>query len=281
MLRFAASRLVPIPLALIALAGSPARADGVPDPAPTPTQSPSSPAFEYADVTKENDPRVRAYTVQGAYTGATYGPGDAHSSQIIARVASFRIGHSFLRLFLPRVQTINGLAGGITDMQALYLFTRPVRAGIAFLGVTAQLPTASNPRFGTGKWLVGPAAVYFFAYKRRRAVAGFLLQTATSVAGPSRQPNQTVMTFLPLGVANLGRGWFVKWPESPWIFDLQRGRSLITLGLGIGRQARIGPEPILISISDEITVVHANTPNAPKNTVRLTFTVIPPSSSPP
>ncbi|HTJ26500.1 MAG TPA: hypothetical protein VMA36_10065 [Candidatus Limnocylindria bacterium] len=274
MLRSAVSRLVPVSLALIALAVSPARADSVPAPSPAPSASPQSSVS--ADVTVENDPatRVRTLTVQGTYTGATYGPGNARGSQVITRLASFYVGKSLLRLSLPRIQTINGVSSGISDMQAFYLVQHPARSGATFAGVFMQLPTASKPQFGTGKWLVGPAAAYFFAFKPRRLIAGVLLQTAFSVAGPSSRPNQSAITFLPFGSLDLGHGWYLKLPESPWVFDLQQGRSLIALGLGIGRTTRIGRDPVLVAVSDETTVLRSNTPNAQKNTVRLTFTVI-------
>jgi hypothetical protein len=268
----ALSRLVPVSLALIALGATTARAGEVSAPSPTPTPSDPS-SFVPADVTRENDPRVQTVNVQGAYTGATYGPGDG-GSQVLTRVAPFYIGRSVLRITLPRVQTINGVASGITDMQAFYVWGHRLGAGATFVGMSAQIPTASKPQFGTGKWLVGPTAVYIFGYKPLRSVTGMLLQTGFSVAGPSHRASQSVVTFQPFCAIDLGRGWYVRSPESPWVFDLQRGRSLIPLGLGIGRKTRIGPDPALVAITDETTVVRANTPNAPKNTVRLMFTLI-------
>jgi hypothetical protein len=272
----ALSRLVPVSLALIALAASTARADdpSAPSPTWTPTPSDSPLPFVPADVTRENDPRVQTVNLQGAYTGATYGPGNARASQVLTRVAPLYIGRSVLRLTLPRVMTINGRTGGITDMQAFYIGARPLRAGVTLFGMSAQFPTASTPQFGTGKWLVGPTVVFIFRYQPRRSTAGTLVQTGFSVAGPSHRPNQSVVTVLPFCVVDLGRSWYVRLPESPWVFDLQRGRSLIPLGLGIGRKTRIGPDPAMVAITDETTVIRANTPNAPKNTVRLMFTLI-------
>jgi hypothetical protein len=128
--------------------------------------------------------------------------------------------------------------------------------------------------FGTGKWLVGPTAAYIVSYRPERFTAGVLVQTGFSVAGPSHRANQSVVTFLPFLADDLGRGWYIRLPEAPWVFDLQQGRSLIPLGLGIGRKTRIGPDPALVAITGETTIVRANTPNAPKNTVRLLFTLI-------
>ncbi|MGZ3499586.1 MAG: hypothetical protein ACXVAK_18835 [Vulcanimicrobiaceae bacterium] len=246
------------------------------DPAVSPAPSATPRASDSSDVTVEGDPttRIRTITLQATYTGATYGPGSFRATQIIPRIAALYIGKALLRFSLPRFQTINGLDSGLSDMQFFYLLERPFHPGRVFLGLFAQFPTATSPSFGTGKWLVGPAAAYIFALRPKSAIAGFLVQSAFSVAGAAKRPNQSVVTVLPFGTLRVGHGWYLKLPEAPWIFDLQRGASLIPLGFGVGRTMKVGNDPLLVGISDEATVIHANVINAPKNTVRLTFTVI-------
>jgi hypothetical protein len=243
-------------------------------PSPSPSAAPTP--TDAVDVSADSDPlsTVRTITLQSTYSGASYGPGNYAASQIIPRFAMLAIGKSLVRISLPRVQTINGLASGISDMQAFYLFRRPTVSGAVFVGVSAQFPTANNPIFGTGKWLVGPAGAYVIKFDARAEIIGLLVQSAFSVAGPSSRSNQSVITVLPFATVKIPNGWYVKWPEAPWIFDLQHGSNLIPLGLGIGRVASIGAAPLLISVSDETSVLRANVINAPKNTVRLTFTVI-------
>jgi hypothetical protein len=262
-------------LAVLLLTVIPAPADPAPNAGPTPvaTQATNEPV----DVTVEDDPTNTTKTLseQATYTGATYGPGNFTVTQIISRLAAFRIGKSLARVSLPRLQTINGVASGFGDLQAFYLFQERARTGAIFVGVFAQFPTATiqSPPFGTGKWLVGPAAAYIFAYKPRRELAGVLLQTAFSVAGAANRSNQSAITFLPFGALSIGRGWFLKWAEGPWVFDLEHGAAVIPLGVGIGRLINDGGQPLLVSVSGETTVLHANAINAPKNTVRLTLTV--------
>ena len=228
------------------------------------------------DVTAEGDPTsaTKSFTLQYTYTGSTYGPGSAAGTQLIPRLAFFSLGKSLVRLSLPRIQTIGGTVSGMGDMQLFYLFQRPAQAGSKFLGVFAQFPTASNPLFGTGKWLLGPAGAYVFAFRPQREILGILVQTGFSFAGAANRRNQSIATVLPFYSEVLGGGWYLKLPEAPWVFDLQKGASLIPLGLGVGRIARLEDNPVLISVSDETTVVHANAPNAPKNTARLTFTFL-------
>lgn len=250
-----------------------ARADDIaPSPAPSASPRPGPPV----DVTVENDPttRVRTISFQASYTGATYGPGNFRASQIIPRLATFEIGKSLARISLPRVQTINGVDSGFSDMQVFYLFQRPTHPGAGFVGVVAQFPTAPSRFFGTGKWLVGPAAAYVAIFQPGKAIAGALFQAAFSVAGASNRRNQAAITFLPFASLAIGHGWFLKWPEAPWLFDLEGGTSLIPVGLGIGHAIRFDGDPMMIAISDETSLLRANAVNAPKNTIRLTITLI-------
>lgn len=252
-------------LALFVLTGAASPAPGAaPQPAPS------------ADVTVDADPTsvVKTFTLQTTYTGATYGPGNFIVTQIFPRLTTLRIGQSLARLSLPRVQTINGVDSGISDAQIVYLAKGQTRAGGMFVGVSAQLPTANSRLFGTGKWMIGPAAAYIFAFKPKVEIAGVLLQSAFSVAGDGSRRSQSAITLLPFASFWIGHGWYLKLPEAPWIFDLERGASVIPLGLGIGRQMAVGGAPVLLAVSDETTVLRANVVNAPKNTVRLTLTVL-------
>lgn len=252
----------------------------VTNPAPAQPASAASPAATAtpppADVTADTDPTsgLKTLNVQTTYTGATYGPGNFTVTQVITRLAAFRIGKSVARITVPRLQTINGLESGFGDMQAFYLFQKRKSTGATFVGVFAQFPTATSPLLGTGKWLVGPAAAHVFSYVPRKEIVGILLQSGFSVAGQAHRPNQSVITFLPFGIRFIGGGWFLKLPEAPWVFDLQRGASVIPLGVGVGRLLYAGGQPYLLAVSGETTVLHANAVNAPKTTVRLTLTVL-------
>jgi len=267
-------RVCALVLTFLCFANGVAIADIAPSSSPSPSvaqQSGSGP-----DVTDEDDPtsRVRTVTLQGTFSGASYGPGNYSASQVIPRLATLYVGKALLRLSLPRLQTINGVASGLSDTQLFYLFQHQERSGAAFVGVFAQFPTATNPLFGTGKWLIGPAAAYVFAYKPRAVIAGILLQSGFSFAGAANRPNQSAITVLPFGSLRLQHGWYLKLPEAPWIFDLQRGASIIPLGVGFGKVTTWNTYPMLVALSDEVTVLRANVVNAPKNTVRLTFTVL-------
>lgn len=241
---------------------------------PAPDASPA--IFAPADDTEENDPTstVRTVSFQTAYIGATYGPGNNIATQIIPRFATVLIGKSILRFSPPRLQTINGIDTGYSDMQFFYLFKTRTRVRHAFLGVSGNIPTASSPLFGVGKWTIGPAAAYLFTLQPGRNIIGVLIQSSFSFAGAANRSNQSAVTVLPFATYSLGQGWYLKWPEGPWVFDFARRAGLIPVGLGIGRTTYVDGMPLLVAISDETSFLHANVINAPKNTVRFTLTLV-------
>ena len=247
---------------------------------PHPSASPQAGQTD-SDATAENDPvnsTVRSRTLQATYTGTTYGPGNYQLEQFIPRLAMLRLGKSLLRLSLPRVQTINGFESGWGDMQMFYLFAGREEANRAYVGLSLQVPAASSPTLGTGKWLIGPAGAYIFSYLPRERIEGILVQTAFTVAGDGNRRTQSAVTVLPFATRFIGKGWYLKWPEAPWLFDLRKGGGgFIPLGLGFGKMFTAGDQAVLISISDEAALLHANFINAPKNTLRLTFTVLSPA----
>ena len=248
-----------------------ARADEPAPPFPSPV--PASTPIDDSDDESLVSP-VRTYTIQGTYTPSVYGPSHARVSQIIQRLAVFYVGRYLVRVTLPRIQTINGIDGGYGDMQLFYLLNTSLQRGRSYAGIFLQIPTGSPELFSSQKWLAGPAVAHIFEFKKNVRTVGLLLQTAFSIAGPRSAPNQAAISMLPFATITLKNGWFLKTPESPWLFDLQRGQTLIALGAGFGRPVRIVEIPCLLSITDEGTVVHANVINAPKNTVRLTMTFL-------
>lgn len=239
-----------------------------PSPAPTATSASREVSADNTLLTP-----IRTYSIQASYIAAAYGPGNLRATQIIPRIARFYLGKSLVRVSIPRIQTVNGVDSSYGDMQIFYLVSRDLKTNGRYAGLFAQLPTGTGP-LTSNKWLLGPALAYVASYVPRKRTVAVLVQTAFSVAGPRSAANQSLISILPAATVSIGGGWFLKSPESPWIFDLQRGSTLIPLGLGIGRSAKVDGIPALFSISDEVTVLHANAPQAPKTTIRLYLTFV-------
>ncbi|HET9029724.1 MAG TPA: hypothetical protein VFN49_06060 [Candidatus Aquilonibacter sp.] len=242
-----------------------------PSPSPSPT---TSSVDSSADLTLISP--IRTYSIAGAYTAATYGRRNLRGAVVIPRIASFHVGHYLMRVTLPRIQTINGIDSAYGDLQLFYLLGNRLNSGRFYAGLFAQLPTGTGP-VTTQKWLLGPAVAYIASFKPQARTVGVLLQSAFSVAGPRSAANQSAISFLPFANIQLRHGWFIKTPESPWLFDLQTGSTLVPVGIGFGRRGKLDAVPYLVALTDEVALIHANAPNAPKNIVRVTITfVLPP-----
>jgi hypothetical protein len=258
-------------LAVAALSSArPARAADTATPAPHGT--PSTIEQESADVDPTSP--TEAWTFIGAYTGSTYGPGDLRLLQIIPREEILRIGTSLLRATLPPIRTIQGVDSGFGDAQVFYLFAHHISQGRLGIGFDLSVPTASDALLGSGKWSIGPSVGFVKLNRKARFVGGALLQTFFSVAGPSWRRAQSLVAFQPILVTQLGSGWSLRSADSTWTFDMERGASIMPLSLGISKLAHVGKQTLNFILSDEATVVHANAPNAPKNTLRFFIRII-------
>lgn len=108
------------------------------------------------------------------------------------------------------------------------------------LGPTVGFPTATDELLGSGKWLLGPAAI--FVYAPRRSVFGVVVQNLWSVGGDAKRPEVNALSLRPLVNINLPMGWFiVSKPNisANWRASGDR-RWLIEAGGGIGKVFRIG-----------------------------------------
>lgn len=283
-------RKVLLALLIAALFGSvPALGKEWADPEPTATASVSATAapsasplpieVESADVDPTSP--VKAWTVLGTYTGATYGPGNFPVTQILAREEVLRVGSSLLRATLPPVVTIRGVDSGFGDAVVFYLATRRTATRGLGIGLSGTFPTATDARLGTGKWNLGPSVAYAAIDRSSRLLAGFLVQSFFSYAGPSWRHSQSLVTFQPAVVKQLGGGWSVRSADATWAFDLERGSSVVPLSFGVGKLVKLGQQTLNIVLVDVGTVVHANAPNAPKNTLKLLFRIMYPRRYPP
>ena len=271
--------LVALALALLLHAAAEANTTEPAGPEPAATSTPPPLEEESADVDPTSP--IKAWTLLGTYTGATYGPGNLPVTQIVAREEVLRLGNSLVRATLPPVVTVRGVTGGLGDAVVFYLATRRNATQGFGLGLSATFPTASDPRLGTGKWNAGPSVAFAAINRSSHMLAGFLVQSFFSYAGPSWRRDQSLVTFQPAVVKQLPGGWSLRSADATWAFDLERGSSIIPISFGIGKLFKVGDQSLNVVLVDVGTVVHANAPNAPKNTLKLLFRVMYPRRYPP
>ncbi|KPK09125.1 MAG: hypothetical protein AMS20_01050 [Gemmatimonas sp. SG8_28] len=161
---------------------------------------------------------------------------------------------------------------GLSDMALfdLLIFPAPFKGGRLAVGVSAMLPTATDPALGTQKWSVGPA-LGGLVQSGKLLVGGIALANF-SVAGNSERENVSAMTLQPFGSYGLGSGWSIELTEMMFNYDF-KSKTWATLPLGgrIGKMVTVGKLPIRFYADAEYNFADKGV--APKWTFR--FAVVP------
>jgi len=149
--------------------------------------------------------------------------------------------------------------GGLGDIQ-LSLFLSPAKPQRLIWGVgpIIQMDTASEDKFGQGKWGLGPTGV---ALKITGPwVLGALVNNVWSVAGDRNRPNVNQMLIQPFINYNLPSqpgGYFTFSPIITANWKADSGQQwTVPLGLGIGQIMRWGKVPVNVQTSAYYNVAH-------------------------
>ena len=100
---------------------------------------------------------------------------------------------------------------------------------------------ADEDALGTGKWLMGPTAI--FVYAPRRSVFGLVAQNFWSLGGDSDRSKVSQLRMRPLVNINLPNGWFLTSKpniSANWKAKRSRDTWFIQAGGGVGKVFRFG-----------------------------------------
>ena len=131
------------------------------------------------------------------------------------------------------------------------LFLSPTHPGKLIWGVgpVFTIPSANDPILGTGKFLLGPTAV--FLVTPGHWVIGVLLNNQWSVGGNPLRPPVNAFLAQPFANYNLAHGWYLN--TSPIItadwLAASGERWTVPVGGGFGRVFRVGDQPVNASIA--------------------------------
>lgn len=135
---------------------------------------------------------------------------------------------------------VNGL--GDTAVFDLMLFNAPWKGKIA-AGVSAMVPTATDPVLGTEKWSLGPAVGG--VVQAGKLLAGAIVLTNFSVAGKSDRDDVRLLSFQPFASYGLSGGWSIETPNMMFNYDLNTDKwTTLPLGARIGKLATFGKRPV-------------------------------------
>ena len=227
-------RLMPLFILLVAYAGPCFAQEGL-------AKKSQNPLGDLISFTSENN------------TSFGIGPEDAIQNKIdLKLVYPTRLGEWILinRPILPVIYQEERVPGegdkfGLGDFNYQGFLIPPLSTNITVgFGPSIFIPTNTNDRLGSDKWIAGPAAVV--VAKPGRWLFGSLVQNVWSFAGDDDAPDVNLLSWQYFVNYNLENGWYLT--SSPtisadWEAD-SSDRWTVPVGGGIGKLIRFGDQPV-------------------------------------
>lgn len=161
---------------------------------------------------------------------------------------------------------------GLGDM-ALFdviVFDAPWKGGQYFGGISAILPTATDPALGTEKWSLGPAGGALV--QSGKLLLGGLILTNFSVTGSDDRDDVSAMSLQAFGSYGLGKGWSLELPLMMYNYDFNNSMwTSVPLGVRVGKFTQFGKLPVRFFADAEYNFADKSV--APEWTLR--FAVVP------
>jgi hypothetical protein len=138
---------------------------------------------------------------------------------------------------------------GFGDVNVLMLAvpklkTKGVQVGLGFNSV---IPTAGDNSFtGSGKWQIGPSALYLNMRtpKLQWGLFGYQLWDFASSSNGSDRPGVSKLSIQPVLTKHFDKGWYVATPDTPQTYDFKANKWTWALGAQGGRVMKLGKQPV-------------------------------------
>jgi len=156
------------------------------------------------------------------------------------------------RTTLPYISTPDldggiGRKDGFGDISAQVYFIPKIKAKGQMLGLGYNLtiPTAGDNDFvGSGKWSLGPGAVYF-NMNTPTWQWGFLSYSSFSFASAnSDRGSVSNVAIQPILVKHFDKGWYVGSPDVPQTYDFMTDNWTLAIGPKVGKVMKLGEQPV-------------------------------------
>ena len=166
------------------------------------------------------------------------------------------------------VPTADKTGLGDTALFDLLIFPAPWKGGRIAAGITAILPTASDPALGTEKWSLGPA--FGGLVQSGKLLAGGIVLANFSVGGASDRDDVRVLTVQTFGSYGLANAWSVELSEMMFNYDFNSSRwTSLPLGGRLGKMTKMGKLPVRLYADAEFNFADKGV--APRWTFRFAF----------
>ena len=156
------------------------------------------------------------------------------------------------RTTLPYISTPDldggiGRKDGFGDISAQGYFIPKIKAKGQMLGLGYNLtiPTAGDNDFvGSGKWSLGPGAVYF-NMNTPSWQWGLLSYSSFSFASAnSDRGSVSNVAIQPILVKHFDKGWYAGLPDVPHTYDFMTDNWTLALGPKVGKVTKFGKQPV-------------------------------------
>ena len=168
-------------------------------------------------------------------------------------LSSEKVPTLITRTTLPFVSTPNlgsptHRKHGFGDLVSLGLFLPKTNLEKQFIGIgwSAVIPTAGGNDFtGSGKWQLGPAAVYFNGKTSLQwgALAWHTFTVGETSSGNDKN-NITTTSIQPILIKHFDKGWYLGIQDVTWNYNHDTHRWTIPIGPRLGRVTKVGNQPI-------------------------------------
>jgi hypothetical protein len=186
------------------------------------------------------------------------------------------------RTTLPYISTPN-LDGGVgrkdgfgdTVAQGYFIPKLETKGVTVGLGYNLTIPTAGDNDFvGSGKWSIGPGAVYFNAQIPTWQF-GLLTYSSFSFASANADRDHVAnIAVQPLVVKHFDKGWYVGTPDVPQTYNFKTNNWTLNLGPRIGKVMKFGKQPVNVFIQPMYNPLDHDDEVAPEWTIKASLTML-------
>lgn len=162
---------------------------------------------------------------------------------------------------------------GMTDLNYSFLVAPKSAGKVAWgVGPSIDIPTATDPILGGGKWNAGISAV--LVYQTPKITIDLVLRQTTSFAGDSERPDANLFVAQTLLAYNLGKGWMLStFPTIQANWSAEKGQQwTVPVGGGVSKVAFLGKLPVSVGVQYYQNVIRPD--GAPKGELRFSTTFV-------
>nr|WP_321452282.1 hypothetical protein [uncultured Carboxylicivirga sp.] len=176
--------------------------------------------------------------------------------------------------YLPSTTLGNGSTFGTTDLNYSFYFAPKKKLGnLAFgVGPSIDMPTASDPLLGSGKWNAGASIVA--VYQKNKWTLDMVFRQTNSFAGDDERADVNRFVSQTLVAYSLGKGWVVNtFPTITANWNADKGQQwTVPVGGGVSKLVFLGKLPTQFGVQYYNNVVRPD--YVGKSELRFTTTFV-------